>query len=150
MPDLDIPQTKYLPFCALYLPDFPITHIGFGPSYARKFFRIPGSSFTMLHQILIGPIGAKFLHKAQSAKRPVLAWTVNERDRMRWCIRNRLDGVITDDPKAFLEECQAFDSAEEPVAIDLSINTVINIIRIHVMVFAYGLVFAWKYREELI
>ena len=150
MPNLGTPQTKFLPFCALYLPDFPITHIGFGPGYARKFFQVPGSSFTMLHQILIGPVGSRFLYEAQSTKRPVLAWTVNERDRMRWCIQNGLDGVITDDPKAFLEECRALDDAEKPATSGLSILTVIDIIRVHMMAYFFGLIFAWKYKDELL
>ena len=69
---------------------------------------------------------------------------------MRWCIQNRLDGVITDDPKAFLEECRTLDKTEKPVAVDLSIMSVIDVIRIHVMAYVFGLIFAWKNRDELI
>ena len=140
-------QTEYLPHCALYLPEFPVTHIGFNPLYARKFLRVPDCSFTMLHQMLVGPIGARFLRQAQSGRRSVLTWTVNERERMRWCIMKRVDGVITDDPEAFLEECEAYNSALEP-SNELSIWTLIDVLRVHMMAAVFGLIFAWKYSDE--
>ena len=97
--------------------------------------------------MLVGPIGASFLRRARLAGTPVLAWTVNERERMRWCIRNQLDGVITDDPKVFLEECHAYGSAPKPDR-ELSIWTIIDVFRVHVMAFVFGLVFAWKYNDQ--
>lgn len=32
---------------------------------------------------------------------------------MRWAVRNRLDGVITDDPKLFLEVCRRVDQGDQ-------------------------------------
>lgn len=94
---------KYLPLCSRYLPGFPISHIGFSTLIASYFFTVPNVSFNMAQAILMNPWGRLFIRKAQNDGRPVYAWTVNEESRMRWDIRHGLDGVVTDDPKLFLE-----------------------------------------------
>ncbi|KAF2838317.1 tubulin-domain-containing protein [Patellaria atrata CBS 101060] len=94
---------KYLPLCEEYLPGFPITHIGFSTLYARQFFCVPNISFNMLQFVLMGPLGWSFRRKAKELGRPVLVWTVNEESKMKWCIKKNLDGVITDDPKKFID-----------------------------------------------
>ncbi|EOA90461.1 uncharacterized protein SETTUDRAFT_45648 [Exserohilum turcica Et28A] len=94
---------KYLPLCARYLPGFPVSHIGFSTLIASYFFTVPNVSFNMAQAILMTPWGRLFIRKAQSDGRPVYAWTVNEESKMRWDIRQGLDGVVTDDPKLFLE-----------------------------------------------
>ncbi|CAD6442541.1 2ee8710c-0190-46e5-bca8-405a333a12f4 [Sclerotinia trifoliorum] len=103
---------KYLPLCAIYLPDFPITHIGFSIAYAREFLSVPNINFNMLRQILAGPRGTKFMADTRAAKRSMLVWTVNEEQWMRWCIKKEVDGVITDDPKKYLKVCEEYDSAD--------------------------------------
>lgn len=65
----------------------------------------------MLRQILVGPGGSKFMADAKAAERSMLVWTVNEEQWMRWCIKNKIDGVISDDPKKYLELCEKYDSA---------------------------------------
>ncbi len=40
-------------------------------------------------------------------------WTVNEEQWMEWSIRKGVDGVITDDPKLFLEVCQRWEEKSE-------------------------------------
>lgn len=98
--------TKYIPLAQKYLPGFPMTHIGFSVSYARQFLKVPNVSFNMLLPILMAPGGKKFLADCREAGRPVLAWTVNAEDKMEWCIRRGIDGVLTDDPKLFLDVCK--------------------------------------------
>lgn len=56
----------------------------------------------------MGWLGARFLRKAKKYDREVIGWTVNDEKRMRWCIRKQLDGVITDDPKMFLDVCKNY------------------------------------------
>ena len=91
---------KYIPHCEKYLPAFPITYIGFSTRYARQFFPIANVSFNMLLASLMMPVlGRRFIRDARERHRPVYAWTVNNDDKMRWCIEEGLDGVITDDPK---------------------------------------------------
>ncbi|PQE21030.1 glycerophosphoryl diester phosphodiesterase protein [Rutstroemia sp. NJR-2017a WRK4] len=103
---------KYLPLCATYLPEFPIAHIGFSIAYAREFLQVPNVHFNMLRQIMVGPYGAKFLSDTKKANRSMFIWTVNKEQWMRWCISKGVDGVITDDPKKYLEVCDDYDSAE--------------------------------------
>ena len=100
---LGIWAAKYLPLCSRYLPSFPISHIGFSITYAAHFLTVPNVSFNMYQAALMLPWGRAFVRKAQSDGRPVYAWTVNEERRMRWDIRHGLDGVVTDDPKLFVE-----------------------------------------------
>ena len=106
-------SAKYIPLAAKHLPGFPCTHIGFSISYARQFLPIPNVSFNMLLPILMAPGGNKFLRDCKKAQKPVLAWTVNATEKMEWCIRREIDGVITDDPKLFLEVCRRYDPDSE-------------------------------------
>jgi len=103
---------KYVPLAQQYLPGFPISHIGFSTSYARQFFDTPNISFNMLCPILQAPGGKKFIKDVQALHRPIFSWTVNDEARMEWCIRRRLDGVITDDPKLFGEVCHRHDESK--------------------------------------
>jgi hypothetical protein len=104
-----VKQTKYLSLCETYLPNFPISHIGFNISYARQFLQVPPvSSFNLLQKIMIGPLGHRFLRDAHAADRSVFVWTVNDTGMMRWSIRRGVDGVLTDDPKKFLDVCREF------------------------------------------
>lgn len=73
--------------------------------YARQFFKVPNVSFNMLQKTLVGPLGSRFLRDAKAAGRPVYLWTVNDEEWMEWSIKKDVDGVITDDPKLFLEVC---------------------------------------------
>jgi len=137
---------EYLPLCYKYLPHFPITHIGFSLSYARHFLAVPDVSFNLLQKILIGPAGARFLRDARAARRPVYAWTVNERAMMRWCIRRGVDGVLTNDPGLFLSVCEEHDRdggvREEDV---LGLRAYLGIVGINLLVMLFGSLFRWRY-----
>lgn len=81
----------------------------------------------MFQKMLLGPLGARFLRDCRRAESPVYVWTVNDERQMEWCIRKNLarghgegkagsgggqallDGVITDDPKLFLEVCRRWE-----------------------------------------
>ncbi|KAI4717752.1 PLC-like phosphodiesterase [Aureobasidium sp. EXF-10727] len=132
---------KHVPLCQRYLPGFPCTHIGFSLSYARQFLNIPNVGFNMLLPILMAPGGKKFLHDAKSADKPVLAWTVNETKKMKWCIHKQLDGVITDDPKLFLDVCRGYDGRES-VALDW--RTWFDVLRIWI----FARIFGFLYRNR--
>ncbi|KAI9694841.1 MAG: gamma-tubulin [Bathelium mastoideum] len=100
---------EYIPLCGSYLPDFPITHIGVSIPNARKFLAFPNCGFNMLLPMLIGPAGAKFMRQLRVLQRPLTTWTVNSKPLMAWAIRHDVDGVITDDPKTYLELCERWD-----------------------------------------
>ncbi|KAJ9156681.1 PLC-like phosphodiesterase [Pleurostoma richardsiae] len=105
---------SYVKTCLQHLPGFPLTHIGWSLCYARQFLRVPNVSFNMLQKILVGPRGARFLADARAAGRPVYAWTVDEPEWMEWSIRTGVDGVVTDDPKLFLEVCDRWKGGSPP------------------------------------
>lgn len=89
---------------------------------------------------LIGPVGWYFLRKVRESNRQLFVWTVNSERWMIWCIRKNacrrappssfngdkiddtqksmqgvkvIDGVITDDPKLFLEVCKRWEDEQE-------------------------------------
>jgi hypothetical protein len=129
--------------CNKYSPGFPISHIGFSISYAEKFLSIPNVSFNMLQGSLMGPFGASFLRKAKELNRPVFAWTVNEEKRMRWCIREELDGTISDNPKMFLEVCDRWQ--QRMVTPRFGFMELFAVFRLHCMVVLFSVWFRWKY-----
>ncbi len=140
---LGIWATKYLPLCQKYLPDFPISHIGFSTLYASQFLVVPNISFNMLYAILMGPLGSSFIKKCKRYGRPVFAWTVNEERKMRWCIRKGLDGVVTDDPAKYLEVCEEFSTK---VGDDrLTWKEWASVLRIHLLVTVFFWVFMWRF-----
>ncbi|KAK4449171.1 glycerophosphoryl diester phosphodiesterase [Podospora aff. communis PSN243] len=103
---------NYLTLCRTLLPSFPIALIGFSPIYASKFLSQPDVNFNMLQKTLVGPIGSRFIKAVRKSGRSLFLWTVNDEEWMEWSIRKEADGVITDDPKLFLEVCER-DSGEE-------------------------------------
>ncbi|KAK5124753.1 hypothetical protein LTR85_001466 [Meristemomyces frigidus] len=137
---------KYLPLAQKYLPGYPIMHIGFSTSYARHFFAIPNVGFNMLIPTLIAPGGRRFLRDAREHHRQVLAWTVNSDDRMEWCIRRELDGVLTDDPKHFLEVCEKFDEEKAEPMMPISLRGYFEIFRIWVWIMIAMLFFGKRFQ----
>ncbi|KAI9870891.1 MAG: gamma-tubulin, partial [Pleopsidium flavum] len=140
-------KARYLPLCNQYLPTFPITYIGFSPILARRFFSVPNISFNLLQKTLMGPFGAKFLRDARLLERLVYVWTVNEENMMKWSIRKEVDGVITDDPKKFLEVCDRWDDGERDVKV--SWLQLLDVVRINLYVATFGILFWWKFGEGI-
>ncbi len=135
---------KFLPLCSKYLPTFPISHIGFSIPYARQFLSVPNVSFNMLQKTLLVPyFGKRFIRDAKDKGRPIFAWTVNEEDMMRWCISKGLDGVITDDPKKFLEVCDDWERGKRDIHI--SLTQWMMVLWINLMVLAFGGIFWWRH-----
>jgi phosphatidylglycerol phospholipase C len=134
-------KPKYLPLCTKYLPGYPITHIGFSISYARPFLKVPDVSFNMFQKIMVGPCGDAFLRDIRKAKRSIFFWTVNEEIWMRWSICKRVDGIITDDPKKYLEVCQNYDG--EPIQVPL--KQWANIICMNLLAIIFGLLFRYRH-----
>jgi phosphatidylglycerol phospholipase C len=58
--------------------------------------------------IIAGPGGSGFLRDAKAEKRSIFLWTVDEVKWMKWSIGKEVDGVITDDPKTYLEVCKNY------------------------------------------
>lgn len=133
---------KYVPLCSRYLPGFPISHIGFSTLIASYFFTVPNVSFNMQQAILMTPWGRLFIRKAQHDQRPVYAWTVNQESRMRWDIRQGLDGVITDDPKVFLEVRRSWHEGTKDA---VSIMTWLDVMRLNFFALVYTVLFRFMF-----
>ncbi|EUC27639.1 hypothetical protein COCCADRAFT_111179 [Bipolaris zeicola 26-R-13] len=132
---------KYLPLCSRYLPGFPVSHIGFSTLVASHFFAVPNVSFNMAHAVMM-PWDRLFIRKAQSDGRPVYAWTVNKECHMRWDIRHGLDGVVTDDPKLFV---QVRDSWHEGVKDGVSVTAWLDVLRVNFFCLIYTFLFQLKF-----
>ncbi|KAF4977847.1 hypothetical protein FZEAL_5690 [Fusarium zealandicum] len=105
------------------LPTYPLAHISASLLYSHHFLRIPNLGFNLNQTSLIGPPGRLLLRELQRTDKLVLTWTVNEPRWMEWCIRQNLgprrptskddpafiDGVITDDPRLYLEVCERYE-----------------------------------------
>ncbi|CAG8956112.1 hypothetical protein HYFRA_00011897 [Hymenoscyphus fraxineus] len=139
---------RYLPLCTKYFPGYPITHIGFNISYARQFLKVPGVGFNMLQMIMVGPRGNALLRDIKAAKRSILLWTVNEERWMKWSIRKEVDGVITDDPKKYLEVCDSYQGGD----IHVPVSTWAGIVWLNMVAagfsFLFRLRFGWKIKDE--
>jgi len=114
-------SAAYMEVCKRYLEDFPIAYIGFSLFFARSFLKVPNINFNLFQRVLVGPMGNRFMKAARKAGRVLLVWTVNDEEWMEWSIRKEVDGVITDDPKKFLEVCKRHE-ATAAAAKDLPAN----------------------------
>ena len=97
---LGIWALKYLTPYATYLPKYALSNIGFSTIYARSFMtsKTPNVSFNMLYWTLMMPIsGPRFIRSAHLNGREVYAWTVNDEDTMKWCMKHQVDAILTDD-----------------------------------------------------
>lgn len=137
---------KYLPLARKYSPGFSVFHIAFSIPYARHFFSVPQVGFNMLFPALAGPGGRRFLRDATTKHhRQVMAWTVNTEDKMEWCIRRGLDGVMTDDPVKFLEVCKAHDPTKPEPLLAMTAKSYYDVVKIWVWVMAASFLFMKRF-----
>jgi hypothetical protein len=120
-------------------------------SYARQFLQVPRLSFNINQMVLMGPLGRGFLEEARAARRRVYVWTVNAPNLMRWCIRHKIDGVISDEPARFRQICDEWEkehsdglSLRDPKLDRISFKQ-----RLQIYVVAlYVVVFAWFIKRK--
>lgn len=97
----------------------------------------------MLQKIMVGPFGDAFLRDIKEAGRPIFLWTVNDEASMKWSIYKEVDGVITDDPKKYLEVCESYQGEK----VQLTASSLMFIIFVNVMVTMFGVVFRYRLRS---
>ncbi len=136
-------QAKYVPLCEDYFPGFSLVHIGFSVPYSGQFLAIENVGFNILQATLVSPFGRKFIRDAKAAERRVLSWTVNDEKNLDWCIRRKLDGVVTDDPKKFLELQDQFAESKQPPA--WSATQIPNLLRINIIIWIFTFIFGRKH-----
>ena len=142
---LGVWAARYLPLAMQHLPGFPVTHIGFSISYARHFLSVPDVSFNMLFPTLLAPGGASFLAAARRQHRRVYTWTVNDEDKMRWCVRRGLDGVVTDDPSKFRAVCRRMDDWSPGPRLAFRWTVYLDVLRVYIFIS----VATWIWRGRL-
>ncbi|KAF4477237.1 glycerophosphoryl diester phosphodiesterase [Fusarium agapanthi] len=119
-------NASFLQAARSQLPTYPLAHISTSLLYSHHFLRVPNLGFNLNHKTLIGPSGRLFLRELGKTDKLLMTWTVNEPRHMEWCIRQNLchprrrnektegpaliDGVITDNPRLYLEICEKFEN----------------------------------------
>lgn len=98
----------------------------------------------MFQMLIVGPRGNALLRevKKKKADRSILLWTVNEESWMKWSIRQEVDGVITDDPKKYLEVCKSYNKGEK---LRHSQESWKAIFWMHMRALVFGLSFRYKH-----
>ncbi|KAI3393473.1 hypothetical protein diail_4237 [Diaporthe ilicicola] len=99
-------RAEHLRLCHELLPDFAITYIGVSLVIAREYMKIANVAINMRQESLFGLGGRSFRERCRAEGRPLYAWTVNKKSWMEWYIGSKVDCVITDDPKLYLEVCE--------------------------------------------
>lgn len=123
---------SYISLARKVLPGFGVAYIGVSWLYAKRFFGVPGVHFNLLQKSLVGPAGGRFMRAARREGRAVFVWTVNEEEWMEWGVRKGVDGVITDDPKLFLDVCERFRDPGQAGAVRVGKTTTSKRIRLYV------------------
>ncbi|KAF4911370.1 Phosphatidylglycerol phospholipase C [Colletotrichum viniferum] len=106
----------YINHCTTYVPTYPVALISWSPIFARKFLPQEFLSFNMFQKSLVGPMGKAFMRVLKAHDRRLFVWTVNEEEWMEWSIAKGVDGVITDEPEAFLEVCRRWEGEDGSAA----------------------------------
>ncbi|EEY14571.1 glycerophosphoryl diester phosphodiesterase family protein [Verticillium alfalfae VaMs.102] len=101
-----------------HLPSYSPAHISHSPYNSNRFLDCPeyaGLSFNMLQPTLVGPYGKRFIQRVRAApdaeERRLYVWTVNQVEWMEWSIEKGMDGVVTDDPAAYLNVLKRWEEA---------------------------------------
>lgn len=118
-------QASFLQAARSQFPTYPLAHISASLLYSHHFLKVPNLGFNLNQNTLVGPSGKLFLRELQRTDKLAMTWTVNQPRRMEWCLRQNLghptrhsrnvqgppliDGVITDNPRLYLEICQKFE-----------------------------------------
>jgi phosphatidylglycerol phospholipase C len=95
----------------------------------------------MMYKIMVGPFGNSFLNDAKKAGRAVFYWTVNDEEWMKWCIGKGINGVITDDPKKYLEVCENYQGEK----LRLPFKSWGGLIWMNILAAVFSLLFRYRY-----
>lgn len=96
---------KHLRLCREILPDFAIGVIDYVGARSREYLEVRNVAMNMRQESLFTFGGPQFRERCKEEGRPVYAWTINDKSWMKWCIENKIDCVVTDDPRLYLEVC---------------------------------------------
>lgn len=141
-------SSAFIPQCIAHLPEFPLSLVCFDLHAARRFFPLPNLvAYNVNQQVLMGPLGRGFLEDAHKAEKKVFVWTPNDESAIRWCIRKRVDGVVTDDPELCRQLVGTTDPSAASDAITFSQKT--EILTISLLVALFGWLFRLKFLPKV-
>ncbi|KAI0124126.1 PLC-like phosphodiesterase [Xylariales sp. AK1849] len=98
-------DAEWVRACFKHLPEFPVALTTPSPAYASAMLAVPDLHFSLLNYSFATRRGNQFLLKAKNHARMVFSWSDNAEEWMALSIRNEVNGVITDNPKRFIELC---------------------------------------------
>jgi phosphatidylglycerol phospholipase C len=96
----------------------------------------------MLRKAMVGSKGTRFLRDCRKANRAVFVWTVNDENWMLWSIKQGFDGVITDDPKKYLEVCKDYD---EDAPLRLRPKDYVSAVWFNFVILIFDFIFRFRY-----
>ena len=112
---LFLSQAEWVGACFRYLPGFPVVLLTPSPAYASSMLAVPNLHFGLLnYSFAAGGRDVQFISRARNQQqrgRMIFSWSDNADQWMARSIRNGVDGVITDDPRRFIELCSQWDDA---------------------------------------
>lgn len=100
--------------CFRHLPGFSVMLLTPSPAYASTMLGVPNLHFGLLNYTFSHGRGAEFILRARDQRQHdqlIFSWSDNADQWMAQSIRNGFDGVITDDPKRFIELYGQWDDA---------------------------------------
>ncbi|KAI1412390.1 PLC-like phosphodiesterase [Hypoxylon sp. FL1857] len=98
-------DANYVALSLKILPGFPLAFQGWSASYTSAIMRVPNLNLDMLCHTLATRGGSRLIPEARKLDRLIFSWTIKSDEWMELSIRQGLDGVVTDDPKRFLDFC---------------------------------------------
>lgn len=93
----------------------------------------------------MGPLGRGFFEDAHKAGKRVFVWTPNDNTAIRWCIRKRVDGLVTDDP----ELCRQLVGTKDPGSDVITFSQKTEILGISLLVALFGWIFRLKFLPKV-
>ncbi|KAK2599164.1 hypothetical protein QQS21_005354 [Conoideocrella luteorostrata] len=103
-------NAEWVSGCLRYLPGFPMALIAFSPPYATAMLAVHNLNFNLYNYSFATSRGLAFRRRALKQDRLIFSWSDNTDEWMVRSLENQVDGVITDDPKRFLEVCEQWSS----------------------------------------
>ncbi len=101
----------------------------------------------MFQKIMVGPRGKSLLKDIKKSGRSIFLWTVNDENWMKWSIQKHVDGVITDDPKKYLEVCKEYEDGDKQVHISIYDGGVLIIF--NVLAIFFGWLMRFRYGSKV-
>ncbi|KAL3481751.1 PLC-like phosphodiesterase [Aspergillus californicus] len=111
-------KAEWVSACLRHIPGFPMALTAFSPPYATAMLEaLPDLNFSLFNHGFATRRGSRFRKRAREQSGMIFSWTDNADEWMALSIRNQVDGVITDDPKRFMELCSHWEGKGESKAV---------------------------------